>query len=97
VAVSEIPDIDELLLELEELEQREREISALRSKIFDRLASFPNEITQQKEREVSAAGAPSTGASTSCARSLLRSAQTPTRRVHSFEELSPGAALPCCA
>ena len=54
MAVSEIPDIDELLLELEELEQREREISALRSKIFDRLASFPNEITQQKEREVSA-------------------------------------------
>ena len=54
MAVSESPDIDELVLELEQLEHREREISALRSKIFDRLASFPNEITQQKEREVSA-------------------------------------------
>jgi uncharacterized coiled-coil DUF342 family protein len=54
MAVSEIPDIDELMLELEQLEHSEREISALRSKIFDRLASFPNEITQQKEREVSA-------------------------------------------
>ena len=52
--VSEIPDTDTLLLELEQLEHREREISALRSKIFDRLASFPNELTQQKEREVSA-------------------------------------------
>ena len=54
MTVSRTPDIDELLLELEQLEHREREISALRSKIFDRLASFPNEITQQKEREVSA-------------------------------------------
>lgn len=54
MAVSESPDIDALVLELEQLEHREREISALRSKIFDRLASFPNEITKQKEREVSA-------------------------------------------
>ena len=54
MTVSKTPDIDELLVELEQLEHREREISALRSKIFDRLASFPNEITQQKEREVSA-------------------------------------------
>ena len=54
MAVSGSPDIDELVLELEQLEHREREISALRSNIFDRLASFPNEITQQKEREVSA-------------------------------------------
>jgi hypothetical protein len=54
VTVPKTPDIDELMLELEQLEHREREISALRSKIFDRLASFPNEITQGKEREVSA-------------------------------------------
>ena len=54
MTVSKTPDIDELLVELEQLEHREREISELRSKIFDRLASFPNEITQQKEREVSA-------------------------------------------
>ena len=31
MAVSEIPDIDELMLELEQLEHSEREISALRS------------------------------------------------------------------
>ena len=39
---------------LERLEAEEREISALRRKLHDRLASFPNEVTQQQEREISA-------------------------------------------
>jgi len=38
---------------LEQLEAEERELSALRRKFFDRLASFPNEVTQEKEREIS--------------------------------------------
>ena len=39
---------------LERLELEEREISSLRRKLHDRLASFPNEVTQQQEREISA-------------------------------------------
>jgi hypothetical protein len=38
---------------LERLETEEREVSALRRKIHDRLASFPNEVTEKQEREVS--------------------------------------------
>ena len=38
---------------LEKLEMEEREISALRRKLHDRLASFPNDVTEQHEREVS--------------------------------------------
>jgi hypothetical protein len=39
---------------LERLETEEREISSLRRRIHDRLASFPNEVTEQQEREISA-------------------------------------------
>jgi hypothetical protein len=39
--------------QLARLEAEEREISALRRKLHDRLASFPNEVTEQQEREVS--------------------------------------------
>jgi hypothetical protein len=38
---------------LERLEAEEREVSALRRKLHERLASFPNEVTEQHEREVS--------------------------------------------
>ncbi len=38
---------------LEQLEEEEREVSALRRKLHDRLASFPNEVTAQQEREIS--------------------------------------------
>jgi hypothetical protein len=48
------PDPSSLLVELEHLERREREVSALRRKLHDRLDSFPNEVTQAHEREVSA-------------------------------------------
>jgi hypothetical protein len=47
-------DPSSLLVELEHLERREREVSALRRKLHDRLDSFPNEVTQAREREVSA-------------------------------------------
>jgi hypothetical protein len=43
----------ELEARLERLENEEREISALRRKLHERLASFPNEVTEQHEREVS--------------------------------------------
>jgi hypothetical protein len=48
------PDPSSLLVELEHLERREREVSALRRKLHDRLDSFPNEVTLASEREVSA-------------------------------------------
>lgn len=48
------PDPSSRLVELEHLERREREVSALRRKLHDRLDSFPNEVTQAREREVSA-------------------------------------------
>jgi hypothetical protein len=38
---------------LERLEREERELSRLRRKLHDRLASFPNPITEAREREVS--------------------------------------------
>ncbi len=44
---------DELDLRIETLEVEEREVSAHRRKLHDRLASFPNEVTQQQEREIS--------------------------------------------
>lgn len=44
---------EELEQELARLEVEEREISALRRKLHDRLASFPNEVTEAQEREIS--------------------------------------------
>jgi hypothetical protein len=38
---------------LEQLEAEEHELSALRRKLHDRLASFPNDVTAEKEREIS--------------------------------------------
>lgn len=47
---SESEDLDVLL---EQLEAEEREVSALRRKLHERLASFPNEVTIEKERQLS--------------------------------------------
>jgi hypothetical protein len=44
---------DDLDVLLEQLEAEERELSTLRRKFHDRLASFPNEVTIEKERELS--------------------------------------------
>ena len=51
---SKLPDFDALLVELEQLERREREASDYRRLLHARLNSFPNELTARKEREVSA-------------------------------------------
>ena len=48
------PDPSSLLVELEQLERREREVSAFRKRLHDRLDSFPNDVTQAHERQVSA-------------------------------------------
>ena len=42
-----------LAIELQELVQAESEISTQRRKLHDRLSSFPNELTQRRERELS--------------------------------------------
>jgi anti-sigma-K factor RsiG len=44
---------EELERVLGELEAEETEVSRLRRRLHDRLASFPNEVTQQQEREIS--------------------------------------------
>ena len=46
-------DASAMLLDLEQFERREREVSALRKRLHDRLNSFPNEITSARERELS--------------------------------------------
>ena len=43
----------ELDARLHQLEAREQEVSSLRRKLHDRLASFPNESTVERERELS--------------------------------------------
>jgi len=54
MAAADLPDLDALQVELEQLLRREPEISAQRAKLFDRLASFPTEFGQRQERKVSA-------------------------------------------
>lgn len=46
-------DFDALADELAELELRERDVSARRRKVHDRLTAFPNELTERHERELS--------------------------------------------
>jgi hypothetical protein len=46
-------DYDALMLELEELERHEKELSALRRRLHDRLDAFPNDLTRRQEQEVS--------------------------------------------
>ena len=46
-------DLNKMLVELEQLEVREREVSAMRRKLHDRLDAFPNEVTAKREKEVS--------------------------------------------
>ena len=47
------PGERELAVELLALERDECQVSALRRKLHARLASFPNPLTQQRERELS--------------------------------------------
>ena len=47
-------DVSAMTLELEHLEHREKEVSALRRRLHDRLDSFPNEVTGAREQALSA-------------------------------------------
>jgi uncharacterized protein (DUF342 family) len=51
---SEDEALDGLHQLLERLEAEEQEVSELRRKLHDRLASFSNETTERQERELSA-------------------------------------------
>jgi hypothetical protein len=53
-ASPDLPDIEALLLELVQLEQRERELSGLRGKLHVRLNGFPNDVTARQEQQLSA-------------------------------------------
>jgi hypothetical protein len=46
-------DLKGMLVELEQLELREREVSALRHELHDTLDSTPNELAERREKEVS--------------------------------------------
>jgi hypothetical protein len=51
---TELMNYDALLVELEELERREKEVSAQRRKLHDRLDTFPNDVAREQELAVSA-------------------------------------------
>jgi hypothetical protein len=53
VASQSFFDLNKMLVELEQLEVREREVSAMRRKLHDRLDAFPNEVTAKREKDVS--------------------------------------------
>lgn len=45
---------DDLAKQLERLLEEEQEVSTLRAKLHERLASFPNPVAEEQERELSA-------------------------------------------
>jgi chromosome segregation ATPase len=46
-------DLNKMLVELEQLERREREVSKLRRQLHMNLDEIPNEVTAQRERQIS--------------------------------------------
>jgi chromosome segregation ATPase len=46
-------DLNKMLVELEQLEQREREVSKLRRKLHMNLDAIPNEVMAQREKQMS--------------------------------------------
>jgi hypothetical protein len=53
MALSQRPDVETMVAELQRLEREEREISAVRRKLHDRIDSFPSDMLRQRERQVS--------------------------------------------
>jgi len=47
-------DLNAMLVELEQLEQRERHVSRMRRRLHDRIDAFPNETLREQERAISA-------------------------------------------
>lgn len=46
-------DLNSALIELEQLERLEHEVSARRRALQDRLDAFPNEVARRRERQIS--------------------------------------------
>jgi hypothetical protein len=46
-------DLNAMVVELEQLEHTEREVSEYRRKLHDKLDSFPNDVIAARERDVS--------------------------------------------
>lgn len=46
-------DLNTMLVELEQLEQQEKDVSALRRRLHDMIDSYPNEMLAARERSVS--------------------------------------------
>jgi chromosome segregation ATPase len=46
-------DLNKMLVELEQLERREREVSKLRRQLHLNLDAFPNDVMAQREKQVS--------------------------------------------
>jgi len=53
MAASQKPDFDAMVAELDRLEREEREISALRRRLQDRIDTFPTNMLRARERQVS--------------------------------------------
>ena len=53
-AIADRPELDALALELVQLERRERDISARRRKLHERLDAFPSDHVERQARELSA-------------------------------------------
>jgi hypothetical protein len=54
MAAEGLPDLDDLLVELRNLEREERELSKTRRKLHDRIdLGFPNELVLPRERQIS--------------------------------------------
>ena len=49
-----VTDQSDLEGQLERLEQEERDVSALRRRVHERIANFPNDVLIEQERELSA-------------------------------------------
>jgi hypothetical protein len=47
-------DVKAMLVELEQLERREQQVSKIRRRLHDRIDAFPNEALKAQEREISA-------------------------------------------
>jgi chromosome segregation ATPase len=46
-------DLNKMLVELEQLERREREVSNLRRKLHVNLDAIPNDVMTQREKQIS--------------------------------------------
>ena len=82
-AMTATPDPEDLDALLAELEAQERELSAQRRKLHDRLASFPNELTVRRNKSFRGNAQSCTCASTPFARSEANGGPSSTQTTQS--------------